>query len=69
MKNLTTWLAGSVESMLPATSAAACVGQGPLCFTEVIVNGGRPETYHHTCHYSCHGKQTYCTAWTPGGCS
>ena len=37
MKNLTTWLAGSVESMLPATSAAACTGQGPQCFTEVIV--------------------------------
>jgi hypothetical protein len=68
MKSLTTWLAGSVESMLPATSAAACISKGPQCFTEVIVNGGRPETYHRWCHYSCHGKQT-CSGWTPGGCS
>lgn len=67
MKSLTTWLAGSVESMLPSTSAAACV-TGTDCHTEVIVNGGKIETYHRYCLISCHGKQQGCGAWSPGGC-
>jgi hypothetical protein len=68
MKSLTTWLASSVESMLPSTLAAACV-TGSDCQTEVIVNGGKIETYHRTCLISCHGKPTgHCTAWSPGGC-
>ena len=67
MKSLTTWLAGSVESLLPSTSAAACV-ESQQCFTEVLVNGGKIETYHRYCHYSCHGRQISCTGWTPGGC-
>ena len=35
---------------------------------QVIVNGGRPETYHRYCRVSCHGKPQGCTAWSPGGC-
>jgi hypothetical protein len=69
MKGLTTWLAASVESVLPSTSAAACISPSEHCSTEVIVNRGRPETYHRYCHTSCHGKVTGCTAWSPGGCS
>jgi hypothetical protein len=68
MKSLTTWIADSVESMLPATSAAACIGPGEACYTEVIVNRGNPETFHRYCTYSCHGKQQGCGAWSPGGC-
>jgi hypothetical protein len=55
--------------MLPSTAAAACITPSEHCYTEVIVNRGRPETYHRYCHTSCHGKQTGCTAWSPGGCS
>ena len=62
MKGLTTWLSGNVESLLPSTAAAACITPSEHCQTEVIINRGRPETYHH-------GKQTGCTQYTPGGCS
>jgi hypothetical protein len=68
MNSLTTWLAGTVESMLPSTAAAACVGGRRFCQTEVLVNGGKVETYHRYCTSSCNGKTTGCSGWTPGGC-
>jgi hypothetical protein len=72
MKGLTTWLSGTVESVLPrtlpSTTAAACVSRASYCQTEVLDNGGRIETYHRYCHLSCHGKLLGCNGWTPGGC-
>lgn len=67
MGTLTTLLAERVESLLPATSAAACVGESTWCSSDCDRIKGSCLWLRRTCHYSCFGKPI-CGSWTDGRC-
>jgi hypothetical protein len=68
MSGTSALLADHVASLLPKTTAGACVprsswiSQGWSCGPTWCCY------YQNNCHYSCHGA-TVCTGWTFEGCT
>jgi hypothetical protein len=60
MNGIRTLLLERVESLLPRTSAAACVAASPWC-SEVVYAGGGYSCRH--CHVSCDGHKAICSKW------
>ncbi len=67
MGTLSTLLAERVESLLPHTSAAACVPSSPWCSSYCDMIEGSCLWLHRSCHYSCFGKEV-CGSWYTGRC-
>jgi hypothetical protein len=67
MRTLSTLLAERVESLIPHTSAAACIPPSPWCSSHCDKIDGSCLWLHRTCHYSCHGG-AICGSWYTGKC-
>jgi hypothetical protein len=62
--NSYTTLADRVASLLPKTTAGACVPASPWSSWRMVYNVCESKRY---CHYSCHGG-VVCSPWTFVGC-
>jgi hypothetical protein len=60
-------LTDRVASLLPNTTAGACIPTSPWSSREVIHYPSWACLLIRTCHYSCHGA-TVCGAWTSDTC-
>jgi hypothetical protein len=67
MSSLSTLLAERVESLLPHTSAAACVPHSQYCSQACDRDVDQCFWIHRACHLSCHG-QGICGSWYAGPC-
>jgi hypothetical protein len=63
-----TMIADRVASLLPKTTAGACIPPDPWSVSKFSrVGPAESCRYVRTCHYSCHGA-TVCGAWTLDTC-
>ena len=68
MNGVTTWLSDRVESLLPRTTAAACVRPSHYCSAfYVCFSDGQCELAHSECRVSCYGRTVSCRQYW-GGC-
>ena len=68
MSGTSAWLADRVASLLPKTTAAACVGSSPWVSDRTTCGPvGNCCDSSRTCRFSCHGRPI-CTGWNKYFC-
>jgi hypothetical protein len=69
MSGFTTLLSDRVESLLPHSTAAACITPETYCSSYCDDIKGSCLWLYRYCRLSCHGKFEGCGDWYDGRCS
>jgi hypothetical protein len=67
MSGMSALLADRVASLLPNTTAGACVPASPWTSYRSVCGNTSCCVEHRTCHLSCHGKAV-CGGWAVSYC-
>lgn len=67
MSGTSALLIDRVASLLPKTTAGACVPSSPFTDWRQACNATDCCSYYRNCHYSCNGNAV-CSGWHLAGC-